>query len=87
VVSSTGSTTPLVIRLEISVSCSPLGSPSRVRWHLATGEAHDKAGAYGIQGAAVALVQRGDGSVTNVIGLPLAEALQLLAGAAEASLR
>jgi septum formation protein len=49
-----------------------------IDWYLETGEAMDKAGAYGIQGAAGAFVERVDGSVTNVIGLPLAETLALL---------
>lgn len=49
-----------------------------IDWYLETGEAMDKAGAYGIQGAAAAFVERVDGSVTNVIGLPLAETLELL---------
>ena len=44
-----------------------------------TGEPDDKAGAYAIQGAGGALVRRLDGSVTNVIGLPLAETLELIA--------
>ena len=50
-----------------------------IDWYLATGEHAGKAGAYGIQGAAGAFVERVDGSVTNVIGLPLAETLALLA--------
>lgn len=49
-----------------------------IDWYLETGEATDKAGAYGIQGKAAGFVERVDGSVTNVIGLPLAETLQLL---------
>jgi len=49
-----------------------------LRAYLATGESLDKAGAYGIQGAAGALVERVDGSPTNVIGLPLAETVALL---------
>lgn len=49
-----------------------------IDWYIATGEANDKAGAYGIQGAAAAFVERIDGSVTNVIGLPLAETLATL---------
>jgi septum formation protein len=52
-----------------------------IDWYLATGEASDKAGAYGIQGAAGAFVERIDGSVTNVIGLPLAETLATLRNA------
>jgi len=49
-----------------------------IGWYVGTGEASDNAGAYGIQGAAAAFVRRVDGSVTNVIGLPLAETLQML---------
>jgi septum formation protein len=46
--------------------------------YLASGEWRGKAGAYAIQGIAAALVARIDGSVTNVIGLPLAEVLAAL---------
>lgn len=53
-------------------------SDAAIEWYLATGEHNDKAGAYAIQGAAAAFVERVDGSVTNVIGLPLAETLALL---------
>ncbi len=50
--------------------------------YLATGEHRDKAGAYGIQGAAAVFVDRVDGSLTNVIGLPVAEVLAALAAVA-----
>ncbi len=50
-----------------------------IDWYIATGEPFGKAGAYAIQGAGGALVRRLDGSVTNVIGLPLAETLELIA--------
>jgi septum formation protein len=50
-----------------------------VDWYVSTGEPFGKAGGYAIQGAGAALVRRVDGSVTNVIGLPLAETLALLA--------
>lgn len=46
--------------------------PGEIAWYVATGEPDDKAGAYGLQGAGAALVDRIDGSDTNVIGLPLA---------------
>jgi septum formation protein len=54
-------------------------SDRAVDWYLSTGEHRGKAGAYGIQGAAGAFVERIDGSVTNVIGLPLAQTLRLIA--------
>lgn len=47
-------------------------------WYIATGEPFGKAGAYAMQGAASALVARIDGSVSNVIGLPLAVLDELL---------
>jgi septum formation protein len=49
-----------------------------IEWYLSTGEHLGKAGAYGIQAAAGAFVERIDGSVSNVIGLPLAETLRAL---------
>jgi len=39
--------------------------------YLDTGEYKDKAGAYGLQGAAALFVERIEGSASNVIGLPL----------------
>lgn len=54
-----------------------------VDWYVATGDGCGKAGGYGIQGAAGAFVERVDGSVTNVIGLPLAETLGLIRRAAD----
>lgn len=49
-----------------------------ISWYVATGEPRDKAGAYGLQGAGAVLVDRIQGSDTNVIGLPLAETVALL---------
>jgi septum formation protein len=46
--------------------------------YVASGEWRGKAGAYAIQGIAAALVREVRGSVTNVIGLPLAEVLAAL---------
>ena len=42
-----------------------------IDWYLATGEPLGKAGSYALQGAGAALVSGVDGSVSNVIGLPL----------------
>lgn len=41
--------------------------------YVASGEGLDKAGAYAIQGGAAHMVEKIDGSYTNVVGLPLAE--------------
>jgi septum formation protein len=53
-------------------------SGREIDWYLSFGEHVDKAGAYGMQGAAGALVRRIDGSPSNVIGLPLAETIDVL---------
>jgi len=51
----------------------------RIAWYVGTGEPLDKAGAYAVQGLGSAFVEEVRGSVSNVIGLPLAETLSLLA--------
>ena len=47
-----------------------------IRRYLATGEADDKAGAYGIQGAFGMFVSEIHGSYHSVVGLPIAELYQ-----------
>jgi septum formation protein len=64
-------------RVTTEVRFRPL-SEAEIAWYVATGEPDGKAGAYGLQGAGAALVERIDGSDTNVIGLPLAETVTLL---------
>ncbi|MEO1058325.1 MAG: Maf family protein [Actinomycetota bacterium] len=56
-------------------------SSADVEWYVATGEPFDKAGGYGIQGRAAGFVTSIDGSVSNVIGLPMAETVALLRSA------
>lgn len=46
--------------------------------YLRSDEPWDKAGAYAIQGLGGSLVRRVEGSISNVIGLPLAETRELL---------
>ena len=47
--------------------------------YWATGEPHDKAGAYAIQGRAAVFIERIEGSYSGVMGLPLFETARLLA--------
>lgn len=54
---------------------------SEIREYVATGEPLDKAGAYAVQGKGGRFVTTVDGSLTNVIGLPLKETHALLAAA------
>jgi septum formation protein len=56
-------------------------SDADIAEYLATGEPLDKAGAYGIQGWASRFIPRIEGSYTNVVGLPVASVVQLLARA------
>jgi septum formation protein len=48
-------------------------------WH--TGEPHDKAGGYAVQGHGAVFVEHLSGSYSGVMGLPLFETAELLAGA------
>jgi len=53
---------------------------AEIAWYLESGEWQGKAGGYAIQGRAEALVRFLAGSHSNVVGLPLFETYQLLAG-------
>lgn len=54
--------------------------PDEIARYVATGEPLDKAGAYAVQGRAASFVSRVDGSYSGVMGLPLYETAQALAG-------
>ena len=56
-------------------------SDQELRGYLATGDWQGKAGGYGIQGPAGALIPWINGSFTGVVGLPLAETAALLQAA------
>jgi septum formation protein len=58
------------------VRVEPL-SADTIAWYVATGEPLDKAGAYAIQGVGAVLVAEVRGSVSNVVGLPLATVVTL----------
>ncbi|MBX3208813.1 MAG: septum formation protein Maf [Labilithrix sp.] len=49
-----------------------------VKAYVASGEGTDKAGAYAIQGRGAGLVERIEGSYTNVVGLPACEVMVAL---------
>lgn len=53
---------------------------AEIKRYVATGEALDKAGAYGIQGLFSKFVDRVQGSYSNVVGLPVALVYRLLKG-------
>jgi septum formation protein len=58
--------------VETLVTFKPL-SDEAIAAYVASGEPMDKAGAYGAQGEGRRLIERIEGSWTNVIGLPLEE--------------
>ena len=55
-------------------------SEAEIAAYLRSGEWRGKAGGYAIQGRAAALIRWVSGSYSNVVGLPLFETAQLLAG-------
>ena len=62
-----------------SVTFVPLDEET-IDWYVATGETVGKAGSYALQGAGAALVSGVEGSVSNVIGLPLHVVVDLAGG-------
>ena len=53
-------------------------SDADIAWYVASGEGHDKAGAYAIQGLASRFIPRIAGSYSNVVGLPVSAVSDLL---------
>lgn len=53
-------------------------SAAEIAAYVATGCPLDKAGAYAIQGGAASMVEKINGSYTNVVGLPLCEVVGVL---------
>lgn len=53
-------------------------SPDAIRAYIASGEPNDKAGGYAIQGIGASLVERIEGSYTNVVGMNLSAVIQIL---------
>ncbi|HTY98804.1 MAG TPA: Maf family protein [Rhodocyclaceae bacterium] len=51
---------------------------TEIRHYVASGEPHDKAGAYGLQGRAAAFIEEVRGSPSAIVGLPLCETTLLL---------
>jgi septum formation protein len=69
--------TPLTARVDSRVRLRRL-TPEEIADYVATGSSLDKAGAYAVQDERWNLVEHVDGSVTNVIGLPMEETLKLI---------
>jgi len=67
-------------RAASDVTFAPL-SDADVEWYVGTGEWHDRAGAYAVQGRGAALVRSVDGDFQNVVGLPVPELLDAMAAA------
>ena len=53
-------------------------APELIEAYLASGEWRDRAGAYAVQGLGSSLVERVDGDLSNVIGLPVSLLLELI---------
>ncbi len=49
-----------------------------IEWYVASGEPLDKAGAYGLQGMGGMLIERVDGNVQTVVGLPMSIVIEWL---------
>jgi septum formation protein len=73
--------TRVVADVEITHVTFDLIAPDEITAYVATGEPLDKAGAYAIQGYAARWIPRIEGDYSNVVGLPIARVVALLAEA------
>ena len=73
--------------VEVTQVTMNLIPPDEAEAYVASGEPLDKAGAYAIQGFAARWIPRIAGDYGNVVGLPIARVLLLLADAAQPVLR
>lgn len=53
-------------------------SKTEIERYISVGEGTDKAGAYAVQGVGAYLVERIDGSYSNVVGLPLCQVVEMM---------
>ena len=75
----TGSPARILADVEITQVTVNLIQPDEIADYVASGEPLDKAGAYAIQGYAARWIPRIEGDYTNVVGLPIARVIALLA--------
>ncbi|MCU0272040.1 MAG: Maf family protein [Acidimicrobiales bacterium] len=70
-------------QLQVAVERSSVSfvelTESEVAWYVGTGEGTDKAGGYAVQGQGAIFVERVEGSVSNIVGLPLHRVRAMLA--------
>lgn len=69
----------LETRISESIVTMAALSDAQIQRYIDSGESMDKAGAYAVQGRAAAFITRIEGSYSGIMGLPLAETVELLA--------